>query len=147
MGNEQLKLTGDIEKKEICFHHREHGKTEQQKIRFVFVPKSQSKTKNGYFSKSAISYGWKKAIELTGVRKRHPYQSRHTYACWSLSAGANPSFIGSQMGHEDARMVYEVYSKWIGDMNQEQVEMLNDRMPTALPPSCPKANDRLKKVI
>lgn len=145
--NEQFKITGDIEKKEIRFHHREHGKTEQQKIRFVFVPKSQSKTKAGYFSKSAISYGWKKSIETAGIRKRHPYQSRHTFACWSLSAGANPSFIGSQMGHEDARMVYEVYSKWIGDMNQEQVDLLNDRMPTALPPSCPKAKGRLKKVV
>lgn len=145
--HEQFKITGNAEKKEISFHHREHGKTEQQKIRFVFVPKSQSKTKNGYFSKSSISYGWKKAIELTGVRKRHPYQSRHTFACWSLSAGANPSFIGSQMGHEDARMVYEVYSKWIGDKNQEQVEMLNERMPTALPPTCPKTQSRLKKVV
>ena len=39
-----------------------------------------------------------------------------------LMAGANPSFIASQMGHEDARMVYEVYSKWIGDINQYQVK-------------------------
>lgn len=54
-------------------------------------------------------------------------------------AGANPSFIASQMGHEDARMVYEVYSKWIGDMNQDQVNMLNNQMPTAMPQDAPKA--------
>jgi integrase len=41
------------------------------------------------------------------------------------------------MGHEDARMVYEVYSKWIGDMNQDQVNMLNNQMPTALPQDAP----------
>jgi integrase len=54
-----------------------------------------------------------------------------------VDGGANPSFIASQMGHEDARMVYEVYSKWIGDMNQDQVNMLNNQMPTALPQDAP----------
>lgn len=62
-------------------------------------------------------------------------------------AGANPSFIASQMGHEDARIVYEVYSKWIGDMNQDQVNMLNNQMPTAMPPRPPKALVALKKFI
>lgn len=62
-------------------------------------------------------------------------------------AGANPSFIASQMGHEDARMVYEVYSKWIGDMNQDQVNMLNNQMPTAMPPGRPQGIGNIKKVI
>ncbi len=61
--------------------------------------------------------------------------------------GANPSFIASQMGHEDARMVYEVYSKWIGDMNQDQVNMLNNQMPTALPPGRPHGQGSMRKVI
>ena len=62
-------------------------------------------------------------------------------------AGANPSFIASQMVHEDARMVYEVYSKWIGDMNQDQVNMLNNQMPTALPPGRPPGQGSMRKVI
>lgn len=49
------------------------------------------------------------------------------------------------MGHEDARMVYEVYSKWIGDMNQDQVNMLNNQMPTALPPGRPQGIGNIKK--
>jgi integrase len=51
------------------------------------------------------------------------------------------------MGHEDARMVYEVYSKWIGDMNQDQISMLNNRMPTALPPGVPKGAQIMRKVV
>lgn len=144
---EQFKVTGELPKKKICFHHREHGKTEQQEIRFVFVPRSNSKRKNGYFCKTSISYGWRRGIKVAHIRNRHAYQSRHTYACWALSAGANPSFIASQMGHEDARMVYEVYSKWIGDMNQDQISMLNNRMPTALPPGRPKGAQILRKVV
>ncbi|CAH5220436.1 Putative defective protein IntQ [Enterobacter cloacae] len=61
--------------------------------------------------------------------------------------GANPSFIASQMGQEDARMVYEVYSKWIGDMNQDQVNMLNNQTPTAKPPGRPQGIGSMKKVI
>ncbi|HBC6873894.1 TPA: DUF3596 domain-containing protein [Citrobacter koseri] len=144
---EQYEITGNSPKQEIKFHHREIGKTEQQYLRFVFSPTSYSSTKGGYFSKDSISYGWRRGTKLSGIRERNPYQSRHTYACWTLMAGANPSFIASQMGHEDARMVYEVYSKWIGDMNQDQVNMLNNQMPTALPPGRPQGRGSMKKVI
>ncbi|MFV0570766.1 MAG: site-specific integrase, partial [Citrobacter portucalensis] len=142
---EQFENSGNLEKKDIIYHYREHGKTEQQKLRFVFVPKGKSKA--AHFSKSSIAYGWRRGMELADIRERHPYQSRHTFACWALSSGANPSFIASQMGHEDARMVYTVYSKWIGEMNQDQVGMLNDRMPTAVSPLCPKGKGSLRKVV
>lgn len=144
---EQYEITGNSPRQQIIFHHRELGKTETQNLRFVFSPERCSSGKNRYFSKNSISYGWKRGTKLSGIRERNPYQSRHTYACWTLMAGANPSFIASQMGHEDARMVYEVYSKWIGDMNQDQVNMLNNQMPTAMPPRRPQGIGSIKKVI
>ncbi|HAV1882144.1 TPA: DUF3596 domain-containing protein [Enterobacter hormaechei subsp. steigerwaltii] len=144
---EQYEITGNSPRQQIIFHHRELGKTETQNLRFVFSPERCTSGKNRYFSKYSISYGWKRGTKLSGIRERNPYQSRHTYACWTLMAGANPSFIASQMGHEDARMVYEVYSKWIGDMNQDQVNMLNNQMPTAMPPRRPQGIGSIKKVI
>ncbi|QJT80876.1 integrase [Kosakonia sp. MUSA4] len=70
------------------------------------------------------------------IRKRTPYQTRHTFACWALSAGANPAFIASQLGHEDPEMVYRVYSAWIKEFDGEQVELLNSRLNIApiMPP-------------
>lgn len=144
---EQFKLTGNLPKREITYHHREHGKTEQQQLKFVFVPLTRSKAKVGYYSRGSISNGWKKGIKAAGVRSRHSYQSRHTYACWSLAAGANPSFIASQMGHENAKMVYEVYGKWIGELDQDQVGMLNNKFQTAMPPLRPKAKTKSLKVV
>lgn len=144
---EQYEITGNSPRQQIIFHHRELGKTETQNLRFVFSPDKYTSGKNRYFSKNSISYGWKRGTKLSGIRERNPYQSRHTYACWTLMSGANPSFIASQMGHEDARMVYEVYSKWIGDMNQDQVNMLNNQMPTAMPPRRPQGIGSIKKVI
>ena len=118
-----------------------------QVIRPVFVPSSRSTRKVGYYSKNSISYGWKNGFRSAGIRSRHPYQSRHTYACWSLSAGANPSFIATQMGHEDSRMVYEVYAKWIGDMDKDQVAIINRRILVNMPPSRPHNDLKPKKIF
>ena len=62
-------------------------------------------------------------------------------------AGANLSFIASQMGHEDARMGVRGLLKWIGDMNRDQVNMLNNQMPTALLPRAPHGQGSMRKVI
>ena len=67
-------------------------------------------------------------VKRAGIRRRNPYHTRHTFACWLLTAGANPAFIASQMGHETAQMVYEIYGMWIDDMNDEQIAMLNARL-------------------
>jgi hypothetical protein len=68
-------------------------------LRFVFVPPNRSGKNSGYFAKNSFAYTWENGLSKAGLRQRHSYQSRHTYVCWSLSAGVNPSFIASQMGH------------------------------------------------
>ncbi|EIR8436329.1 site-specific integrase, partial [Escherichia coli] len=64
---------------------------------------------------------------------RKAYQSRHTYACWALSAGANPTFIASQMGHSSASMVYNVYGAWMPECSVTQVAMLNNILNSRAP--------------
>lgn len=93
---------------------------------FVFLPVHESGRKASY-ALSSISSRFNAAVKRAGIRRRNPYHTRHTFACWPLSAGANPSFIASQMGHESTQMVYEVYGAWIEEMNGEQVLMLNDK--------------------
>ncbi|NIE70468.1 tyrosine-type recombinase/integrase [Pantoea sp. Acro-807] len=51
---------------------------------------------------------WRAAIKRAGLRHHKAYQSRHTFACLSLSAGANPNDVTAQMGHSDAQMVCRV---------------------------------------
>lgn len=60
------------------------------------------------------------------------------YACWSLSAGANPNFIATQMGHTDAQMVYKVYGKWMSEKSAEQVSLLNQAL-SRYAPSLPQS--------
>ncbi|GEM_PF-3957882 len=56
------------------------------------------------------------------------YHIRHTYGCWMLSAGANPALIANQMGHENAQMVYTVYSARINALDVDQIAFLNQRI-------------------
>ncbi|EMR0736671.1 site-specific integrase [Citrobacter braakii] len=131
----QFALTGHLKETEIIQHFREYGSNEPQKHRFVFLPGLKQKAPGKYFSNQSISDRWNAAVKKAGIRRRTPYQTRHTFACWALSAGANPSFIASQLGHEDAQMVYRVYSSWIKEFNGDQVRMLNDKFGVA--PSMP----------
>ncbi|CZZ71684.1 lambdoid prophage Rac integrase [Enterobacter hormaechei] len=124
----QRTLTSLQPKTEIVFHHREYGAMEYQNLRFVFMPRMRKGKQKDYYSLSSIGSRFNAAVKRAGIRRRNPYHTRHTFACWLLSAGANPSFIASQMGHENAQMVYEVYGAWIEEMNGEQVLMLNNKL-------------------
>lgn len=56
---------------------------------------------------------WEPLVKRAGVRYRNPYQVRHTFASTLLTAGSNPFWVASQMGHVDVEMVFKRYGKWI----------------------------------
>ncbi|HFF8521498.1 TPA: hypothetical protein ACGEYH_000181 [Providencia rettgeri] len=91
------KLTQQID---INVNTREFKKIRKDKCTFVFQPSvvSVNGGTSKYYSPGGFSQIWKSLIRKSGVRHRKSYQTRHTYACWMLSAGANPSFIATQMG-------------------------------------------------
>lgn len=95
---------------------------------FVFMPRKAKGEQASHYSVNSISSLWNTTIRLSGVRRRRPNQTRHTYACWMLSAGANPASIANQMGHENAEMVYTVYSAWINALDGDQIAFLNQRI-------------------
>ncbi len=134
----QAELTRLGKQHSIDVHLREYGRTERHDCTFVFNPQLVRRCSQVGFLYKVDSVGdsWDVAIKRAGIRHRKAYQSRHTYACWSLSAGANPSFIASQMGHASAQMVFNVYGAWMADSSAEQIAMLNQKL-TAFAPSVP----------
>lgn len=114
---------------------REYGRTDTQKCTFVFLPSVTARTlRHGeHFTVDSIRQTWDTAIKRAGIRHRKSYQTRHTYACWSLTAGANPSFIASQMGHADAQMLFQVYGKWMSENNDVQIAILNSKLGSFAP--------------
>ncbi|ELY4780723.1 DUF3596 domain-containing protein [Cronobacter sakazakii] len=127
---------------------REYGRTESQDCTFVFNPQLIRRCKHvGHFYKvDSIGDSWDAAIKQAGIRHRKAYQSRHTYACWSLSAGANPSFIASQMGHASAQMVFNVYGAWMADSSIEQIAMLNQKL-ADFAPEMPHSTQRSTRAL
>ncbi|MDS0114229.1 site-specific integrase, partial [Enterobacter hormaechei subsp. steigerwaltii] len=103
----QAEMTRLGKKHQIDVQLREYGRTESHKCTFVFNPQLVRRCQQVGIIYKVDSIGdlWDATMKRAGIRHRKAYQSRHTYACWSLSAGANPSFIASQMGHASAQMV------------------------------------------
>ena len=89
---------------------------------------SNKKKSNYHYSVLSLSQTWKAALKVAGITDRKAYQSRHTYACWSLAAGANPNFIASQMGHANAQRVHNVYGSWMPENDETQRAMLNNKL-------------------
>ncbi|HGW6102623.1 TPA: tyrosine-type recombinase/integrase [Citrobacter werkmanii] len=117
---------------------REYGRSVNHECTFVFNPQVVRRCEQVGFIYKVDSVGdtWDTALKRAGIRHRKAYQSRHTYACWSLSAGANPSFIASQMGHASAQMVFNVYGAWMADSSSDQIAMLNQKL-AGFAPSMP----------
>lgn len=125
---------------------REYNRSVNHECTFVFNPQIVRRCEQVGFIYKVDSVGdsWDAALKRAGLRHRKAYQSRHTYACWSLSAGANPSFIANQMGHSSAQMVFNVYGAWMADSSAEQIAMLNQKLADFAPlmPQRPKASSR-----
>ncbi|HBU6365750.1 TPA: site-specific integrase, partial [Citrobacter freundii] len=123
----QMTYTRMGKQHQIDVHLREFGRTRQDECTFVFVPRLTARNGKGgeWYSPGSFSGTWNNILRRSGILHRKSYESRHTYACWALSAGANPNFIAAQMGHTSAQMVYSVYGKWMSDNNDNQLAILN----------------------
>ena len=56
---------------------------------------------------------WYPALAALNIKRRRPYQTRHTCATLWLAAGESPEWIANQMGHSTTKMLFEVYSRYV----------------------------------
>ena len=59
---------------------------------------------------------WYPLLELLGLEKRNPYQTRHTAATLWLAAGESPEWIARQLGHSNTTMLFRVYSRYVPNL-------------------------------
>ena len=71
---------------------------------------------------------WRNLIRRAEIRSRPPYQTRHTFACWNLTARGNLAFIENQMGHKDYSMLVTVYGRWIDTESSRELERIWEGM-------------------
>ncbi|MDU6390228.1 MAG: site-specific integrase, partial [Pantoea sp.] len=132
----QMALTRMGQQHEVTIHLRQKETTRTDLCTFVFSPRIT--TRNGgtadWYTSGTINAAWRTMLRKAGVRMRKSYETRHTFACWALAAGANPNFVAHQMGHSSAQMLYNVYGKWMTENNHDQVAILNADFSQNAPP-------------
>ena len=62
---------------------------------------------------------WTSAVKKTGLIYKVPHSTRHTFAAWSLAIGINKDRLVDLMGHGSRKMVYEVYGKYVKDLEKD----------------------------
>jgi integrase len=104
--------------------NRHESRTDR--VRVLLSPKTQARKKvvNDWFVPSAWNTKWASLIRRAEIRARPPYQTRHTYACWNLTARGNLAFIANQMGHSDYSMLVKVYGRWIDSESPRELERI-----------------------
>jgi integrase len=62
---------------------------------------------------------WYPLLEHLGLKKRRPYQTRHTTATLWLASGENPEWIARQMGHTTTKMLFTIYSRFVPNLTRK----------------------------
>ena len=82
---------------------------------FVFCNKKGNPLRHRDVSKRV----WYPALKYMGLKRRKPYQTRHTAATLWLAAGENPEWIARQMGHTTTRMLFTIYSRFVPNLTRK----------------------------
>jgi integrase len=91
---------------------------------------------------------WYPLLSYLGLKKRRPYQTRHTAATLWLASGENPLWIARQLGHSSTEMLFKVYGRFVPNLTRQDgsaFERLLAQFGTVTPitPSTTASNDPL----
>lgn len=78
-----------------------------------------------------LRYWWRRTLERAGIPYRPAYHMRHTYASTLLSAGEDPTWVATQMGHRDWGLIRRVYARWIPSLRPEAGQQAAAKMAAA----------------
>jgi len=62
---------------------------------------------------------WHPLLATLEIKRRRPYQTRHTAATLWLGSGENPEWIARQMGHTSTRMLFTTYSRYVPNLTRK----------------------------
>jgi integrase len=117
-------VDGHPQRKVQIYQNRHESRIEH--ITPLLSPSTQARKKviNDWYTATSWNTKWAAVQRRSGIRPRRPYQTRHTYACWCLTARGNLAFIAKQMGHKDFTMLVKVYAKWMDQESPKELERI-----------------------
>jgi integrase len=103
-----------IEMSQLVFDALKDQQKATGKKSFVFCTRTGGPLSHNNVTKRV----WYPLLRHLGLRKRRPYQTRHTAATLWLAAGENPEWIARQMGHTTTEMLFRVYSRYVPNLTR-----------------------------
>ena len=105
--------------------------------RFVFCNRTGTPVSHNNVTKRV----WYPLLRHLGLKKRRPYQTRHTAATLWLASGESPEWIARQMGHTTTEMLFRVYSRYVPNLTRQDGSAFERLLASNLGPSeQPKAS-------
>ncbi len=83
-------------------------------LEFVFC----NQAGNPHCHRNVTKRVWYPILRHLGLRKRRPYQTRHTTATLWLASGESPEWIARQLGHTTTEMLFRRYSRFIPNLTR-----------------------------
>jgi len=62
---------------------------------------------------------WERAMKKNGLKYRHMYETRHTFASWALAAGETPEWVAKTLGYVGSTMVFRTYGRHIPNLTRQ----------------------------
>jgi integrase len=104
----------DIEMSDIVFQALVRQKKQTGHLDYVFCTNAGTPLCQRNFSRRV----WYPLLRHLELRRRNPYQSRHTAATLWLAAGESPEWIARQLGHASTEMLFRVYSRYVPNLTR-----------------------------
>ncbi len=106
----------DIQMSQVVFEalQAQHAATAKLSD-YVFCNKEGKPLDNDNFG----SRVWYPLLRHLGLKKRRPYQMRHTAATLWLASGEAPEWIARQLGHSSTEMLFRVYSRYVPNLTRQ----------------------------
>ncbi len=119
LGDEEYTKTDgsqrDIQMSQLVFDALKRQEEATNKIsEFVFCNRLNKPLDH----KNVTNRVWYPLLRHLGLKKRRPYQCRHTAATLWLAAGEAPEWIARQLGHTTTEMLFRVYSRYVPNLTR-----------------------------
>lgn len=82
---------------------------------YVFCTRDGTPLRHGNVTKRV----WYPLLRFLDLKRRRPYQTRHTAATLWLAAGESPEWIARQMGHSTTEMLFRIYSRYVPNLTRQ----------------------------
>ncbi|MEH0742573.1 site-specific integrase [Vibrio cholerae] len=95
--------------------NRQRQRVPHQEDQFVFPHPNG----NGLSTHYVSSKLWYPTLKKAQLKKRRPYETRHTAAVLHIAAHENPLYIAQMLGHSNTKLLFSVYAPYVANASRQ----------------------------